>query len=111
MAYNVRTEADAMQSRAASGKTERLNVRVSAAQARLIRLAAEETQASVSGFVIESACQRAEEALAAKQHLVYSPAQWKAFVAALDRPASANLAEQKPRLKRLLSEPSVLEER
>jgi uncharacterized protein (DUF1778 family) len=100
-----------MQSGTASGKTERLNVRLSAAQGRLLRRAAEETQASVSAFVIESACQRAEEALAAKQHLVYSPAQWKAFVAALDRPALANPAKAKPRLKRLLNEPSVLEQR
>ena len=87
-----------------TARTERLNVRVTAAQARLIRRAAEETQASLSTFLIESACLRAEEALAAKQHLVYSPAQWDAFTAALDRPAV-----DKPRLKKLLREPSVLE--
>jgi uncharacterized protein (DUF1778 family) len=33
-----------------------------------------------------------------------TPGQWKAFVAALERPAQV-----KPRLRRLFSEPSVLE--
>ena len=86
------------------GRTERLNVRVTEAQARLIRLAAKETRANMSNFLVESACLRAEEALASQQHFVYSAKQWDAFTAALDRPA-----QDKPRLKDLLTEPSVLE--
>ena len=99
-----------MQSTAQEARTERLNVRVTAAQAKLIRMAAEETETNLSAFLVESACLRAEEALAAKQHLVYSPKQWDAFVAALDRPA-LDAKKDKPRLKKLLSEPSVLERR
>jgi uncharacterized protein (DUF1778 family) len=97
-----------MRAAAAKGRTERLNVRVTAAQAKLIRLAAEETETNLSAFLVESACLRAEEALAAKQHLVYSPAQWDRFVAMLDRPA-LDPARDKPRLRKLLHEPSVLE--
>lgn len=95
---------------AARGRTERLNMRVTAAQAKLIRLAAEETETNLSAFLVESACLRAEEALAAKRHLVYSPAQWDVFVAMLDRPA-LDPKKGKPRLKRLLTEPSMLEKR
>ncbi|NYF78277.1 DUF1778 domain-containing protein [Granulicella arctica] len=89
--------------------TERLNVRVTEPQARLIRLAAKETRATMSSFVIESACLRAEEALASQHTLIYTPKQWAAFVAALDRPAAA--AKSKPRLRRLLTQPSILERR
>jgi uncharacterized protein (DUF1778 family) len=90
----------------AKTRTERLNVRVTADQARLIRRAAESTSANVSSFLVESACLRAEEALASQQHLVYSAAQWEAFTAALDRPV-----QDKPRLRGLLSERSILEPR
>lgn len=85
-------------------RTERLNVRVTVDQARLIRRAAKETQANLSSFLVESACLRAEEALASQQHFVYTPKQWDAFTAALDRPV-----QDKPRLRALLSKPSVLE--
>jgi uncharacterized protein (DUF1778 family) len=88
------------------GRTERLNVRVTEAQARLIRLAAKETRANMSSFLVESACLRAEEALASQEHFVYNAKQWAAFTAALDRPV-----KDKPRLKALLTEPSVLERR
>jgi uncharacterized protein (DUF1778 family) len=88
------------------GRTERLNVRATREQARLIRLAAKETKANLSSFLIESACLRAEEALASKQHFLYTSEQWHAFTVALDRPT-----QNKPGLKKLLSEPSVLERR
>jgi len=85
-------------------KSERLNVRVTASQARLIRLAAQQSQASASSFLVESACLRAEETLASQQHFAYTPAQWSAFTAALDRAPML-----KPRLRRLLATPSILE--
>jgi uncharacterized protein (DUF1778 family) len=87
-------------------RTERLNVRVTEDQARLIRRAAKETRANMSSFLVESACLRAEEALASQQHFVYTEKQWSAFIAALDRPE-----QDKPRLRALLSEPSILERR
>lgn len=87
-------------------RTERLNVRVTEDQARLIRLAAKETKASVSSFLVESARLRAEETLASQQHFVYSEKQWDAFTAALDRPE-----QDKPRLRALLNEPGILDRR
>jgi uncharacterized protein (DUF1778 family) len=93
-----------MSTSATKGRTERLNVRVTEGQAKLIRQAAKETRVNVSNFLIESACLRAEEALASQQHFVYSPEQWRSFLAMLDRPA-----QDKPRLKKLLTEPSILE--
>lgn len=85
-------------------RTERLNVRVTEDEARLIRVAAKQLRANVSSFLVESACLRAEEALASQRHFVYTTQQWEAFTAALDRPPA-----DKPGLERLLNEPSVLE--
>lgn len=87
-------------------RSERLNVRVTEEQARLIRRAAKETKSNMSSFLVESACLRAEEALASQQHFTYTAKQWEAFTAALDRPE-----QNKPRLRALLSEPSILERR
>ncbi len=89
---------------ASKGRTERLNIRVTSAQARLIRRAAKVTNANLSAFLVESACRRAEEAIASQQHFVYAAKQWNAFMAALDRPA-----QEKPRLRALLRAPSILE--
>ena len=85
-------------------RSARLNLRATKKQEKLIKLAAKETHVNVSTFVIESACLRAEEALASKQHFEIKPAQWAEFIAALDRPL-----QQKPNLRRFLTEPSVLE--
>jgi uncharacterized protein (DUF1778 family) len=87
-------------------RSERLNLRVTREQARLIRLAAKETRASVSNFLIESACLRAEDALASQRQFVYGKKQWEAFMNMLDRPS-----QEKPRLRKLLTEPSILEKR
>lgn len=87
-------------------RSERLNLRATKKQARLIRLGAEETHSNVSNFILESACLRAEQALASKQHFEMDPADWTEFMSALDRPV-----QQKPNLRRLLSEPSILERR
>ena len=91
---------------AQTARSERLNLRVTSAQARLIRLAAGQSRETTSAFLVESACLRAEQTLASQQHLLYSPKQWSAFAASLDRPP-----QSKARLKKLLSEPSILEKR
>lgn len=89
---------------ATAQRSARFNLRATKKQEKLIRLAAKETQSSVSAFVLESACLRAEEALASKQHFEIKPAQWNEFMAALDREP-----RQKPNLRKLLTVPSVLE--
>lgn len=87
-------------------RTERLNLRVTADQARLIRKAAQARRANMSSFLVEGACLLAEETLASQQHFIYTEKQWKSFMDALDR------AEQKkPRLKKLMGTLSVLEQR
>ena len=85
-------------------KATRLNLRASAQQDALIRKAAESVGRSVTEFVLDSACASAEHVLADRNQFVLDDEAWKHFVAALDRPIT-----DKPRLKRLLSEPSVLE--
>jgi uncharacterized protein (DUF1778 family) len=87
-------------------RNERLSLRATKKQARLIRLGAKESRSNVSNFILESACLRAEQTLASKQHFELDPAAWAEFMAALDRPI-----QQKPNLRKLLSEPSVLERR
>ena len=85
-------------------RTKRLNLRASQSQKRLLETAASRQDVTVSEFVLESACTRAEDILAEERHFSLSPDRWKAFVSALDRPM-----QLKPRLRKLLSEPSVLE--
>ena len=88
------------------GKDRRINLRASSAQESLIRAAADRRGVSMTDFVLESACTKAEEAIADQVHFVLSGRQWKAFNDALERPAAV-----KPRLRKLLTEPSILESR
>lgn len=85
-------------------KATRLNLRTSAQQDALIRKAAETVGRSVTEFVLDSACANAEHVLADRNRFVLDDEAWRDFMAALDRPVT-----DKPRLKRLLTEPSVLE--
>lgn len=88
------------------GKDRRIHLRATSAQESLIRAAADRRGVSLTDFVLESACTRAEEALAEQVHFVLSPKQWKAFNDALERPARVL-----PNLRKLLTEPSVFEQR
>jgi uncharacterized protein (DUF1778 family) len=84
--------------------TARLNLRTTGRQKQLFETAALHRGITVTDFVLESASRRAEEILAEQGDFVLAPDRWRAFLAALDRPL-----RRKPRLARLLSEPSVLE--
>jgi uncharacterized protein (DUF1778 family) len=92
-------------SRTGDKATERVNLRATKRQILLLEMAARETRANLSAFMIESSCLRAEEVLSSKQHFEIRPANWNQFVAALDRPP-----QQKPSLRKLMTEPSVLEQ-
>lgn len=85
-------------------RTKRLNLRTTPAEKRLFETAASLEGVTVSEFVLESASTRAEGILAEERDFALSPERWKAFVSALDRPV-----QSKPRLRKLLAEPSVLE--
>ena len=85
-------------------RTKRFNIRATPREDRLIRDVAKRQGVNVTDFILQSACTQAEQALADQQHFAVSPTVWKKFTDALDRPARV-----KPRLQRLLSEPSLLE--
>lgn len=89
---------------AASIRSEKLDLRLSAEAKRTLSAAAKATHRSVSEFVLESALARAQEALPDRQHFGLNAEHWQAFVEALDAPSRPT-----PRLKRLLETPSVFE--
>ena len=86
-------------------RTQRFNVRLSDREAKLIRLGAEHRGVNITNFILESACFRAEQEIADARHFELSSKDWQKFSEALDRPAQA-----KPRLKKLFTELTVLEQ-
>lgn len=81
-------------------RSEKLDLRLTPEAKRVLNAAARASRRSVSEFVLESALDRAREALPDHQHFGLDAARWKAFLAALDA---------LPGLHRLLTEPSVFE--
>ena len=51
-------------------RTKRFNLRATPKQERLIRVAAEQQGVNVTDFILESACERAEQSLADQTHFV-----------------------------------------
>ena len=87
-------------------RTEKLDLRLTAAAKQKLRAAAEAAHRSVSEFVLDSALTRAEEVLAEQRHFGLSAERWKQFVSALNAPPRSH-----PRMKKLLRAPSVFEGR
>jgi uncharacterized protein (DUF1778 family) len=85
-------------------KTDRLELRASQRQTTVIKQAAEATGKTVTSFVLDAAYLEAQRALADRRLFSLGAKQWERFVTTLDRPVT-----KKPRLRRLLREPSVLE--
>jgi uncharacterized protein (DUF1778 family) len=85
-------------------KSRRINARVSDAEEALLRRGAYRKGQSITEFIVQSACAVAEMELAEQREFTLPPAQWEAFLAALDRPTKFN-----PALHRLLTEPSAIE--
>jgi uncharacterized protein (DUF1778 family) len=84
-------------------KSERIDVRASAAVKQLLQEAARVSCRNVSEFLLEAGVMAANQALADRRRFELDDAQWQAFEAALDRPV-----QTKPRLRKLLNEPGVL---
>ncbi len=78
-------------------KGDRIALRASQEQRELIGRA--------SDFVLRASIARAEEVLAARRDFLLPPDRWNAFIEMLDRPPV-----EKPRLRQLLTEPSILEQ-
>jgi len=87
-------------------RARRINVRASEQQENLIRQGAQERGESLTDFMVRTACAEAAHALADKRHYTMSPEKWAEFLGALDRPPVL-----KPELRKLFSEPSLLEKR
>ena len=87
-------------------RTKRFNLRATPKQERLIRVAAERQGRNVTDFILESACERAEQALADQSHFVLNSKQWTKFMAALDAPPRVI-----PQIKKLFSGPPIAESR
>lgn len=86
-------------------KTERLNLRLTEDQDAILRRAAEARGESVSDYVLRHAVEAAETDLADRRLFVLDDQAWRSLQKTLNRqPRPAT------RLRRLLSEPSVLEE-
>lgn len=85
-------------------RTEKLDLRLTPKAKRALRSAAEASHKSLSEFVLESALARADTVLADRQIFRLDAKQWAAFTAALDAPP-----KRRPRLARLLKEPSILD--
>ena len=82
-----------------SSREARLNLRTTAKQDTLIRLAAQATSKTVTDFVLDSASNAAEQILADRRWFLLDDAAWAAFEDSLERPAVL-----KPRLRELLSD-------
>lgn len=89
---------------ARTNRTEKLDLRLTPRAKRALRSAAEASHKSLSEFVLESALARADSVLADKQVFRLDAKQWATFMAALDAPP-----KRRPRLARLLLEPSIID--
>ncbi len=85
-------------------KSGRLNLRTTEKEEALIKAAAPLRGLNASQYVLFSASKQAEMDLADRCSFTLSPEQMDAFLAALDRPV-----RDKPRLRELINEKTVLE--
>jgi len=85
-------------------KTERIDVRASTLVKQLLQEAARASHKNVSEFLLDAGVTAAAQTLADRRQFVLDEQQWAAFQDALDRPV-----QSKQRLKKLLSEPGVLD--
>jgi uncharacterized protein (DUF1778 family) len=87
-------------------RDRRLQLRATAREETLIKVAAERQGVNMTDFILGAAREKAEAALADQTRFVLNEKQWKQFMEALDRPP-----QEKPRLKKLFSESHVAERR
>jgi uncharacterized protein (DUF1778 family) len=85
-------------------KTERLDLRVSREQKRLLEEAATYMDRTVTDFVVQAAAVAAQDVMADRTRFVLSSEEWAAFSQALDREP-----RYLPRLANLLGEPTILD--
>lgn len=77
---------------AANPRSTRLGLRATPEQEAVLRRAAEVTHKSLTDFILDSACQAAEEALLDQRLFLVSGSQSQALLDILDRPGQDNAA-------------------
>src|SRR5271165_6431946 len=87
-------------------RNRRFQLRATASEEKLIKVAADRQGVNVTEFILRSAREKAEQSLADQTRFVLDDKRWRAFMAALDRPA-----QDKPRLRRLFREGHVAKRR
>jgi uncharacterized protein (DUF1778 family) len=85
-------------------RTKKIDLRLTAQAKRTLQRAAEATHKTLSDFVLESALARADSVLADRRVFRLDAERWKDFLAALDPQP-----KPRPRLARLLNEPSIVD--
>ena len=75
-------------------RTERINIRARDEQCALIDRAATLLHKTRSEFMLEAACNKAEDVLLDKQNFFLNESQWENFWAVLDAPARPNFKLQ-----------------
>lgn len=88
-----------------TARSEKLDLRLTPEAKRRITAAAEAQQRTVSEFVLQSALERADEALADRRVFRLSAEQWEKFQAALDAPP-----RDLPALRKLLNTPGPFDD-
>ena len=90
---------------APQSRSEKLDIRIAPEAKRILQEAARERHMTISQFVLDSAITAASEVLAERTRVGLGTEEWTAFMAALDAPPRRH-----PRMERLLTEPSVLDD-
>jgi len=88
----------------AKRRDDRLEFRLTPKAKSMLKRAADVERKSLSAFLLDKGLEAAAETLAERRVFHLTTTQFDAFVAALDAPV-----KPRPRLKRLLKGPSVLE--
>jgi uncharacterized protein (DUF1778 family) len=79
-----------MTTTASSSRTARLGLRATPEQEAVLRRAAEVAHKSLTEFILDSACQAAEQALLDQRLFMVSGSQYQALLDMLERPEQAN---------------------
>jgi uncharacterized protein (DUF1778 family) len=85
-------------------KSERIDIRTTKAAKQILQQAAAASHKNVSEFLLEHGLIAAQQALTDRRLFVLDDDKWQQFQEALAREP-----QDKPRLKKLLSEPSIFE--
>ena len=85
-------------------KATKVQIRLRPTQKAVLVRAAELQGTSLSNFMLEHACEAAQEVLAEQVDIVMPPAEWDAFCKALDAPPRSI-----PALEKLFTQPSVFD--